>query len=176
MPNDKVTIYIDGSNLYHSLNATHGRHQLDFSKFAAKLVGGRRLVRMYYYNAPVDQTKEPERYRGQQGLFSALRSVPYMELRLGRLVYRNWPNERPYEKGVDVKLATDMVVHGSQGNYDAAVLVSGDSDYADAVQAVKNFGLHVEVALLSSGASLLLREVADVAIDLTPEFLADCWR
>ena len=55
MPNDeKVSVYIDGSNLYHTLRNTTARE-------VAKLVGSRRLVRAYYYNAPVDQ--EPDRYR-----------------------------------------------------------------------------------------------------------------
>ncbi|MCE2405362.1 MAG: NYN domain-containing protein [Dehalococcoidia bacterium] len=67
---DKVMVYIDGSNLYHSLTKTAGRTNLDFSKFTNKLVGSdRQLVRTYYYNAPVDQFKEPQRYKLQQRFF-----------------------------------------------------------------------------------------------------------
>lgn len=72
MPDDeKVSVYIDGSNLYHSLKDMTNRTDLDFSKFTAKLIGNRKLVRAYYYNAPVDQTKEPLRYRDQQRFFQA---------------------------------------------------------------------------------------------------------
>ena len=59
----RVNIYIDGSNLYHSLRNATGRIGIDFGKFVAKLVENRRLVRAYYYNAPVDQTK-PESTEG----------------------------------------------------------------------------------------------------------------
>ena len=59
---ERVTIYIDGSNLYHTLRSVIGRVDVDIGKLAAKLVGNRRLVRIYYYNAPVDQSKEPEAY------------------------------------------------------------------------------------------------------------------
>ena len=176
MHTDRVAIYIDGSNLYHSLNTAYGRNDLGFEKFSALLAGSRRLVRMYYYNAPLDQTKDSARYKAQQRFFQALKSVPYLELRLGRMVYRNWPQEQPYEKGVDVKISIDMLVHSQNKNYDVAVLVSGDSDFEDALQAVKNNGQHVEVALLGQNTSQRLRDVADKVIDLGQSQLSHCWR
>ena len=177
MPNsEKVNIYIDGSNLYHTLRSGTGRIDIDFGKLAAKLVGNRRLVRIYYYNAPVDQAKEPEKYRGQQKFFQALRDIDYFEVILGRLIYRNWPNEPPYEKGIDTKIVTDMLVHGHRDNYDVAILVSGDTDFADAIQAVKDLGHHVEVALYDLSGSQRLREVADRVVRMDADYLSDCWR
>ena len=172
----RVNIYIDGSNLYHSLRNATGRIGIDFGKFVAKLVENRRLVRAYYYNAPVDQTKEAEIYRTQQKFFQELRKVDYLEVTLGRLIYRNWPDEPPYEKGIDIKIATDMLVHGHRGNYDVAVLVSGDTDFADAIQAVKDLGHHVEVALFDVSGSQRLREVADRVVQINADFLRGCWR
>jgi uncharacterized protein (TIGR00288 family) len=101
--------------------------------------------------------------------------VDYLEIRLGRLVYRGSPPVA-FEKGVDIKLATDMLVHGSNDNYDVALLVSGDTDFADALQAVKDQGHHVEVALFEPGGSQRLREVADRVIRIDAAFLIDCWR
>ena len=172
----RVNVYIDGSNLYHTLRSVAGRIDVDFSRLAAKLVVNRRLVRVYYYNAPVDQTKEPERYGSQQKFFQALRGIDYFEVILGRLIYRNWPNEPPYEKGIDIKIATDMLVHGHRRNYDTAILVTGDTDFADAIQAVKDLGHHVEVALPDLTGSQRLREVADRVILIDNRFLSDCWR
>ena len=145
----RVMVYIDGSNLYKSLKYSEGDRKLDLSKFANKLVGqDRQLVRTYYYIAPVDQMKQPEQFRAQQKFFGALRRIDYFELRLGRLVYsKGWPDVPPSEKGVDIRLAMDMLVHAVNGNYDVAVLVSGDTDFVDAVLAVKSQGLHVEAAL-----------------------------
>lgn len=173
---DRVMVYIDGSNLYHSLKQTAGRTDLDFHKFAKRLVGDRQLVRTYYYNAPIDQMKEPQRYKDQQRFFQALRRIDYFEVRLGRLVYRGWPSVPPYEKGVDIRLGTDMLVHGVAQNYDVAVLVSGDTDFADAVQAVKDRGLHVEAALFSPTGSQRLRDVVDKVVPVDMSFLNDCWR
>jgi uncharacterized LabA/DUF88 family protein len=176
MSTSRVMIYIDGNNLYHSLKDKFGKTNLNFEAFCSKLVGTRHLVRIYYYNAPVDQTKEPERYKDQQKFFDKMRRIPYLELRLGRLIYRNWPNEPSYEKGIDVKVATDLLVHGFRGNYDVVILVSGDTDFADALQAVKDQGKHVEIALFGPGwTSQHLRDVADKVILIDAEFLSDCW-
>lgn len=60
-PND-VAAFIDGSNLYYGLKNTCGKTNLDFGKFVEKLIGSRRLVRAYYYNAPLDQNSDLDRY------------------------------------------------------------------------------------------------------------------
>ena len=173
----RVMVYIDGSNLYHSLNNKFDRTNLDFFRFSNKLVGeGRRLVRTYYYNAPLDRNKQPKQYQKQQKFFDALRKIEYFEVRLGRLVYsKGWPGIPPTEKGVDIRIATDMLVHAVAGNYDVAVLVSGDTDFVDAVQAVKGRGLHVEAALFPMFGSQTLRDAVDKVITLDSEFLSDCW-
>ncbi|MFQ5880772.1 MAG: NYN domain-containing protein [Dehalococcoidia bacterium] len=177
MADERVMVYIDGSNLYHSLKHYCKRTDLDFDGFSRRLAAGRQLVRTYYYNSPKDQGKEPEQYADQQKWFEYIRQVPYTELRLGRLVYRDWPKVAPYEKGVDVRLATDMLVHGFRNNYDTVILVSGDNDFSDALQAVKELGKHVEVALFGSArSSQQLRAEADKIIILDSEFLKDCWR
>ena len=78
-----------------------------------------------------------------------MRRTPKIEVRLGSLVYRPGAAS-PVEKGIGVRIATDMLVHAARGNYDAAILVSGDTDFADALQAVKDFGRNVEVHCLGS--------------------------
>ncbi len=177
MADERVMIYVDGSNLYHSLKQVCGRTDLHFAEFAGRLASGRLLVRMYYYNSPKDQAKEPEQYAKQQQWFDYIRQVPYTELRLGRLMYRGWPKIPPYEKGVDVRLATDMLVHGFRNNYDTAILVSGDNDFSDALQAVKELGKHVEVALFGSyRGSQQLRAEADKVVVIDKAFLDGCWR
>jgi uncharacterized LabA/DUF88 family protein len=173
---ERVMTFIDGNNLYHELKGYFGRSDLDFGKFCSKLTGDRSLVRTYYYNAPVDKAREPDRALRQQRFFRSLQSLPYFELRFGRLVYFDWPRQSPIEKGVDVKLATDMLVHAFRNSYDTAILVSGDTDYAAALQAVKDLGKHVEVALFGGRqTSLQLREISDRTIQIDKKFLRGCW-
>ncbi|HUT67864.1 MAG TPA: NYN domain-containing protein [Dehalococcoidales bacterium] len=175
---ERVMIFIDGSNLYHSLKNYFKRTDLDIGKFCRKILQKRQLIRIYYYNAKVGQKQEPELYKQQQAFFDGVNSIPYTELRLGRLVYTNqWPTVPPYEKGTDVQLATDMITHSYKGNYDVGILIAGDNDFAGAVQAVKDNGKHVEVALFGKqGTSQQLRNVADRIIAINARLLKDCWK
>ncbi|MFC1967222.1 NYN domain-containing protein [Chloroflexota bacterium] len=174
---ERAMIFIDGSNLYHALKNNVGRTDMDIGRFCKKLLRKHHLVRIYYYNARVGFKEEPERFRRQQAFFAGLDAVPYTELRLGRLVYNNWPHVPPYEKGIDVQLATDMITHSFKNNYDIAVLVAGDSDFAGAIQSVKDNGKHVEVALFGKqGSSKLLRSAADRVTTINAQFLNDCWK
>lgn len=173
---ERVMIFIDGNNFYHELKGHYGRSDIDFTKFCRKLAGTRSLVRTYYYNAVVDREREPDRYMRQQRFFESLRALPYFELRFGRLVYFDWPRQSPIEKGVDVKLSTDMIVHAFRNSYDTAILVSGDTDYAAALQAVKDQGKHVEVVLFGNdGTSQYLREVSDRIVSIDKRYLKGCW-
>jgi uncharacterized LabA/DUF88 family protein len=174
---ERVMIFIDGSNLYHSLKGFFKRTDMDIGKLSNKLLDKRRLVRVYYYNAKVGLKEEPQRYRDQQAFFDSVSAIPYCELRLGRLVYINWPNTPPYEKGVDIQLATDMITHSFKNNYDVAVLVAGDNDYVGALQAVKDNGKNVEVALFGKErTSRQLRIAADKVITINGRFLKGCWK
>ncbi len=175
---ERVMIFIDGSNLYHSLKNYFKRADLDVGKFCRKIINRRELVRIYYYNARVGQKQEPDLYKQQQAFFDGINAIPYTELRLGRLVYtNNWPSVPPYEKGTDVQLATDMITHSYKNNYDVAILIAGDNDFAGAVQAVKDNGKHVEVALFGKqGTSQQLRSASDRVITINARLLKDCWK
>jgi len=138
---ERVAVFVDGSNLYHCLRDEFGSFRIGYSLLAERLVGDRRLVRVYYYNAVVHPSQGQEQRLKQQSFFDALRNLPYFEVRLGRLEPRG---DVYVEKGVDVKLATDLLRLAAI--YDTAILVSGDADFGDAVQAVKNLGKHVELS------------------------------
>lgn len=55
----RVCIFIDGSNFYHCLRKDVGDISVDFQKLAMELCGkDRHLIRTYYYNAPLDNTRK----------------------------------------------------------------------------------------------------------------------
>jgi len=169
---DRVAIFIDGSNLYHALKSNFGRHDLNFADFASKLCGPRRLFRVYYYNVLQDPVQRPDGYREQQEFLDILRNTPYLEVRLGSTKIAQGV---PVEKGIDIMLATDLLYFAWNNFYDVAVLVSGDSDFAYVLQAVKNMGKHVEVAYAESGVSKDLLNVADNRHLLNRSFLVGLW-
>ena len=169
---DRVAIFIDGSNLYHSLRSNFRRYDLNFAEFASKLSGPRRLFRTYYYNVLQDPIQRPDGYREQQEFLDILRKTPYLEIRLGSTKVAQGI---PVEKGIDIMLATDLLYFAWNDFYDVAVLVSGDSDFAYALQAVKNMGKHVEVAYFESGVSKDLLSIADNRHLLNRSFFIDLW-
>jgi hypothetical protein len=82
----------------------------------------------------------------------------------------------PVEKGIDIMLATDMLHFAWNNLYDVAILVSGDGDFAYALQAAKNMGKHVEVAYFESNISKSMLDVADNRHLLNQEFFKGLWR
>ncbi|MCK4222534.1 MAG: NYN domain-containing protein [Dehalococcoidia bacterium] len=169
---DRVAIFIDGSNLYHALKANLGRYDINFGKFTGKLCGERQLFRTYYYNVLQDQARWPEGYREQQEFLNTLRMTPYLEVRLGSTKPAGGV---PVERGVDVMLATDLLYFAWRDLYDVAILVSGDSDFAYALQTVKNMGKYVEVAYFESNVSRDLLDVADDRHLLNRAFFKGLW-
>jgi uncharacterized LabA/DUF88 family protein len=167
---DRVAIFIDGSNLYHSVKNNFGRHDLNFTELANKLSANRRLFRIYYYNVLQDPAQYPESYREQQDFLDALRKTPYLEIRLG-----STKRALGIEKGIDVMIATDLLYFAWSGFYDVAILISGDADFAYAAQAVKNMGKHVEVAYFENAASKDLLDVADNRYLLDRNFFESVW-
>ena len=170
---DRVAIFIDGSNLYHALRSNFGRYDLNFAEFTKKLCGPRRMFRTYYYNVLQDPTQRAEGHREQQEFLNTLRETPYLEVRLGGTKLAQ--GGVPVEKGIDVMLVTDLLHFAWNDLYDIAVLVSGDSDFAYALQAIKNMGKHVEVAYFESNVSKDLLAVADDKHLLSREFFRDLW-
>ncbi|HNW95023.1 MAG TPA: NYN domain-containing protein [Anaerolineaceae bacterium] len=173
---ERVTFFIDGTNLYFGLIKDLKRLDLDFQKLVQKLLNGRTLSRVYYYAvAPTEEqanlVTEIERYKRQMKFLEALRRTPYFEVVLGRLVLHN---SSYIEKGVDVAIAVDML--DLQSTYETAVLISGDSDFCRAVQVVKRGGKHVENATTRTISSRELQQACDVFYLLDDEYLKDCWR
>ncbi|HTW97204.1 MAG TPA: NYN domain-containing protein [Acidimicrobiales bacterium] len=172
----RACVFIDGSNFYHACRENlGGRTDIGFGAFAAFLVGpSRDLVRSYYYTCPLPADHDPVERASQQKFLSALQRVPYLELRFGKLVRRDVTcgacgdhKVKYQEKGVDMRIGVDMVAGASKGLYDIAILVSGDGDLKEAVQAVKDLGKHVELATFRRGRSDELAAAADVNVELT---------
>ena len=146
---DRVAIFIDGSNHYHIIKDMFkdkmSPNNFDFSKFIKYLVGKRKLVRTYYYSAPLDAAFDPETYMKQQRFFDRLRRIQNFKLVLCRMQKVKIDGKTTYQvKEDDIHLAVDMVKLAFNNAYDTAVLVSSDGDFVPAVQAVKEVGKNVE--------------------------------
>ena len=133
----RVAVYFDGSNAYNKLKKVglpeEGK-RFDFEAFARHLAGNRKLISKRYYVGIVrnhDGSEKSERLvRKQQQFLESLRSAGF-EIKAGKIMY---DGSRIREKGVDVKLAVDLVIGASDDLYDTAIVVSSDTDLIPAVK------------------------------------------
>jgi uncharacterized LabA/DUF88 family protein len=169
---ERVMVFIDGSNLYHVLGQTCGRHDLQFDKFAQKLANGRDLRRIYYYNIRQEAFEDRSNATDQDKFLSSLYDTPYLEVKLGIWKQRG---ATMVEKGVDVMLAVDLVTHAYKDHYDSAIIVSGDADFYPALQAVKDVGKQVEVAAFDQNISSEAARVSDLHLKLNKTFFTGLW-
>jgi len=170
----RVMIFIDGSNMYHNMTKEFGKASLDYRKLSLKLAGeDRELIRTYYYNSPVGQDKNKQAYVAQQRFFSDLCSTPDFEVRLGRLQIKS--DGTKTEKGVDVTLAIDMLTGAFKNHYDVAILISGDADFVEVLQEIKELAKHVELAVFPDQKCYHLKKSSDRQIVLNDSFMQDCW-
>lgn len=162
---ERVMIFIDGSNFYHSLRDTFDFHdnQIDFRKLVDILKGERLLIGVYYYNASLDRGYNKEVYFKQQKFFSELRAIPGFHVILTNMRKIKKP-DGTFEfsvKGDDIYLGIDMVSYAYEDTYHTAILVSGDGDFAPAVKRVQKLGKKVENAYFSVSRSSLLKQVCN---------------
>ena len=148
----RVAIFVDGSNLFYA--ALQLNIEIDYTKLLARLTGGSRLLRAFFYTG-VDRTNEK-----QQGFLLWMRRNGY------RVIAKDLVQlpDGSKKANLDVEIAVDMMA--LVGSYDTAVLVSGDGDLAYAVDAVSYRGVRVEVVSLRSMTSDSLINVSDRYIDL----------
>ena len=174
---ERVMIFIDAGYWHKCLEDNFKRADVCLDKVVIKLLRRRRLVRTYFYTAKIERPPNDYwkgRQADQQKLLTALAHEPFVEVRLGRLKFTA-EDEVPRQKGVDVLLALDMLRFALKGNYDTAILVSGDGDFADIVRMVKDEGRKVEVVTFLGSRAHALLEACDENTVVTEELLKDCW-
>lgn len=144
---ERAAIYIDGSNTYNKLKKLglpEEDRRFDFSALVSHIVGERQLVSKRYYVGIVRNHDGSERseklVKKQQQFLETLRSTGF-EVKSGRIMY---DGGRIREKGVDVKLAVDLVIGATDNLYDTAIVVSSDTDLIPAIKYIRYKKKNVE--------------------------------
>jgi uncharacterized LabA/DUF88 family protein len=68
-----------------------------------------------------------------------------------------------------------MLSKAIKDQYNVAILVSGDADFAEVIQEVKELGKHVELATFPGQQCYYLKKCVDRFILLDEGFFEDCW-
>jgi uncharacterized LabA/DUF88 family protein len=167
---ERVAIYIDGGNFYRRLHETgipRGA-RFDYSALVHFLTRGRALVTKRYYIGIVrnhdHSAKSQQLVDGQQNFLSKLEAEGFV-IERGRIVY----DHKIREKGVDVKIAVDLIVGATEDLYDTAIVVSSDTDLIPAIRHVVSKGKKVEYAGFSARPSLGMTRESSLTILLLPE-------
>ncbi len=163
MSNERVIVFIDGSNFYHGCRRAFGHTRVDIARLCAELTGSRDLVAIRYYNTPVALPTNSPQYIGQQKFFNRLKTIPKLTLFLGHMIRVGGDF---YEKGVDVLIAVHLIHEAFRNSYDTAILVSADGDFAPAVRAVQDLGKVVENAYFAALKSFHLFQTCNRFIDI----------
>ncbi|MBI3654557.1 MAG: NYN domain-containing protein [Acidobacteria bacterium] len=148
----KIAIFIDGNNLFHAARAVGV--EIDYAKLLNFLRGNADLLRAFFYTG-VDEKAER-----QQGFLLWMRRNGYRVVEKELKTYADGTKKA----NLDVEIAVDMLSLADK--YDTAVLVSGDEDFAYAINAVAYKGVRVELAGFRSNTSPRLIDVADQFIEL----------
>lgn len=150
----RVRVYVDGFNLYYralkSLNPDcKWLNPLSLARLV--LDPEDTIDRVRYFTARVSaRAGDPDAPKRQQAYLSALGTVPEITVHYGRFLSKE--KTRPLvedpnsyvrvmdseEKGSDVNLATFLLMDGWRDKYDAAVILSQDTDLCEPLRAVRN--------------------------------------
>jgi len=148
----RVAILIDVQNLYHSAKNLYGA-RVNFREILKTAVSQRSLIRAFAY---VVRTKTGE----EKSFFDALIKLGFetrvrdLQEYYGGLKKADW----------DVGITVDAIRIAP--SVDTIVLASGDGDFLQLIDYLKNQGKRVEVMAFSRSASAKLKEVADEFIDI----------
>lgn len=171
----KTIVYVDGFNLYYRLLRNYPDSKwVDPSELARRTLPKNDVTKVRYFTARVSGRLDADAPRRQQLYLDALHSVPEIEIHYGtflekpkyaglvkpqlvrdhdnQIPFRPWPDVayvwKTEEKGSDVNIATYLLIDGFQEKYEAAVVLSNDSDLCEPIR-LGNEILRKPIGLLS---------------------------
>lgn len=162
----RVNVYVDGFNLYYrALRRFPDVKWLNIRALAEALLDPEDTVEtIRYFTARVSpRAGDPDAPRRQQVFFSALGTIPGFRFHYGRfLPKQKWrpvvhPTWLPAvkieihdteEKGSDVNLASHLLNDAHHKRFDAAFVISQDTDLCEPIRMVKDMGLPIGIAWL----------------------------
>jgi len=160
IPKKKMIVYIDSWNFYYgSLNNRGlGFKWLNIESWLQKLFPNNDIQKIKFFTAKSSGKYDPTKPVRQEMFFRALRTLPNLEIIEGAFLFKRKSiltihgtrveADIPEEKGTDVNLAVHLVNDAHNKKFETAVIVSNDSDFAEAVKIVTQ-ELQIEVGILS---------------------------
>lgn len=169
---ERVIILIDGSNFYFKLRDLRLHHLLscDFSRLVQSFAGQARISQTTYYVGKVrtDGTKKTQRLFNDQRRLLAHLKKHHIRYSLGYLLKSDGVF---HEKGVDVQMASDILITAYENLADRIILVSSDTDLIPAIEKAQDKGKVVEYVGFSHKVSRALARICQATRTLTRDDL-----
>jgi len=168
---ERIIVLLDGSNFYHRLKdrELNFKNLLEFNykEFAKWLAEKRKIVACIYYVGLVRKEagnpKSEKLASNQQRLFAYLKNQSW-EIKTGYMM----KHDKDYkEKGVDVKLAVDILDFAYQDKYDTAIVISSDTDLIPAISRVRELKKKIEYIGFAHRPSFGMQRYANISRLLT---------
>jgi uncharacterized LabA/DUF88 family protein len=137
LPNERVALFIDGSNLY-SASRNLG-FDIDYRSLLTAFKKKANIIRAYYYSAIL----ETEEYSPLKPLTDWLAYNGYALVTKPAKEFVDAQGRRRIKGNMDIEIAVDMLELADK--VDHVVLFSGDSDFRKVVEAVQRKGVRVTV-------------------------------
>lgn len=148
--NIRVVAFVDGQNLFHSAREAFGHTypNYDIAKLAKAVCAakGWQLIESRFYTGVPDSKDNPFWHGFWSNKLLAMRRAGIAVFSRA-LRYRNQRVDLPNgsvhtflvgeEKGVDVRIALDIIRMAHRGEYDAALVFSQDQDLSEAAQEIR---------------------------------------
>ena len=144
----RVTVYVDGFNLYYGLRSKGWRryYWLDLRRLSENLLGtDQRLVMLRYFTTRVSpEPHDPEKPVRQKIYLEALMTLPDLSIHEGYYLPKDqrclrcgatWQTYE--EKMTDVNIAVELLGDAQDDIFDTAIIISGDGDLAGPMGAVR---------------------------------------
>ena len=160
----QTIVYVDGFNFYYGAVKRTPYKWLNLEAMCQRLLPRDQIVKIRYFTARVnDRPDDPQLASRQDTYLRALATLPLVDIHYGHFLTRaaRLPrvNRRPgqprtvkvlrtEEKGSDVNLATHLLLDAFKGRCDTAVVMSNDSDLAQAIQVTQS-ELGVKVGIVN---------------------------
>jgi len=134
---DKLALFIDGSNLYSSAKALD--FDIDYKNLLKWAASQGRLIRAFYYTALI----EDQEYSPIRPLVDWLDYNGYAMVTKPAKEYVDSNGRRKIKGNMDIELAVDMME--TADHVDHIMLFSGDGDFRRLVEGVQRKGVRVTV-------------------------------
>ncbi|MEE9140140.1 MAG: NYN domain-containing protein [Alphaproteobacteria bacterium] len=136
-PQERVALFIDGSNLYAAAKALG--FDIDYKRLLEHFAGLGRMIRAFYYTALIDD----QEYSPIRPLVDWLDYNGYTMVTKPAKEFTDATGRRKIKGNMDIEIAIDMMEMAE--SVDHIVLFSGDGDFRRLVEAVQRKGVRITV-------------------------------